>query len=120
MKYSFLSPNLKYNNGLIYYLNMNEINNTNYKDNNYYIEEKEITNNGKLKEKDIEYNIIYSKFDDNVIIEIESTDEIDKKNILKYMFNIQEKIKVIDDLYILQEYNKYKDIFNKYENNIIS
>ena len=36
------------------------------------------------------------------------------------MFKIQEKIKGVDDLFIVQEYNKYKDTFNKYVNNIIN
>jgi len=120
MKYSFLSPNLKYNNGLIYYLNMNELNESNYKENNYYIEEKDINKNCKINDDiDVNYNLIYSKFDDNIIIEFSANEEFDKEKVLNYMFKIQEKIKGVDDLFIMQEYNKYKDIFSKYENNII-
>ena len=33
----FLSPNLKFNNDLIYYLHFNELNNEKYKEDNYFI-----------------------------------------------------------------------------------
>ena len=121
MKYSFLSPNLKYNNGLIYYLNMNELSESNYKENNYYIEEKDINKKCKINDNvDIDYELIYSKFDDNIVIEFNIDEEIDNEKILNYMFKIQEKVKGVDDLLIVQEYNKYKDIFKKFENNIIN
>lgn len=100
---------------------MNELNESNYKENNYYIEEKDINKNCKISnDVDIDYDLIYSKFDDNIIIELTINEEIDNEKILKYMFKIQEKIKGVDDLFIVQEYNKYKDTFNKYVNNIIN
>ena len=49
MIYKFLSPNLKYNNGRIYFLNMNELNNDNYKDDNYYLDGNEISVENKIE-----------------------------------------------------------------------
>ena len=118
MKHSFLSPNLRYSNGLIYYLNIDDIDIENYKENNYYIEMKDIKINDKLNDN-VNYNIVYSNFDDNIVIEFDLNDEINKEDTLEYMYRIQEKIKGIDDSLIDEGYTKDKEKFKKYENNII-
>ena len=121
MKYSFLSPNLKYNNGCIYYLNMYELNSEDYKDNNYYIHENDMENKGFIECKDfkLDFNLVYSNFDDNIVIEMTSEKEISNEDLLRYVYHIQEKVKGCDVKDINKDYEKYHDIFSKFENNII-
>lgn len=116
MIYKFLSPNLKYNNGRIYFLNMNELNNDNYKDDNYYLDGNEISVENKIEIENInlKYEVIFSDFDDQIVIKIESENDIDENKIMKYLYFIHEKIKGL-------ELSDFKDFDNedKYDNKFL-
>ena len=76
----FLSPNLKFNNDLIYYLHFNELNNEKYKEDNYFIHlEDDIKENTiTINSNKIYYKIILSLFDDSVVIEMKYDVELSK------------------------------------------
>jgi hypothetical protein len=127
----FLSPNLKFNNDLIYYLHFNELNNENYKEDNYFIHlENEIKeNNITINSNKIYYKIILSLFDDNVVIEMKYDIELSNEELLKYFYYIQEYIKDVsgikdtkdtDDNNYMKDYNeKHESNFVKYINNLV-
>ena len=129
----FLSPNLKFNNDLIYYLHFNELNNEKYREDNYFIHlEDDIKENTiTINSNKIYYKIILSLFDDNVVIEMKYDVELSNEELLKYFYYIQEYIKGIkdnkdskdykdtDNNYI-QDYNeKHESNFVKYINNLV-
>ena len=123
----FLSPNLKYNNNSIYYLHFNELNNKNYKTENYFIilDENKVINTIKINSNEITYKIITSLFDENVIIEMNYNIELNKEELLKYFYYIQEyikdseNIKNIEDTY-LKEYDENQESnYLKYINNLV-
>ena len=122
----FLSPNLKFNNDLIYYLHFNELNNEKYKEDNYFIHlEDDIKENTiTINSNKIYYKIILSLFDDNVVIEMKYDVELNNEELLKYFYYIQEYIKDVsgikdtDDNNYIQDYNeKHESNFVKYINN---
>jgi len=122
----FLSPNLKFNNDLIYYLHFNELNNENYKEDNYFIHlENEIKeNNITINSNKIYYKIILSLFDDNVVIEMKYDVELSNEELLKYFYYIQEYIKGIKDNKDSKDYkdndnNYIKDYNEKHESNFV-
>ena len=127
----FLSPNLKFNNDLIYYLHFNELNNENYKEDNYFIHlENEIKENTiTINSNKIYYKIILSLFDDSVVIEMKYDVELSNEVLLKYFYYIQEYIKDIsgikdtkdtDDNNYMKDYNeKHESNFVKYINNLV-
>tara|TARA_B110000037_G_C16701558_1_gene335087 strand:+ start:152 stop:529 length:378 start_codon:yes stop_codon:yes gene_type:complete len=119
---TFLSPNLKYKNNLIYYLNFNELDNLNYKDDNYYIkiDDVKINNTIKIDSCLITYNLVFTDFDDTVVIELQYDGELSNETILKYIYYIQENIKEIKDENIENYHKKYENDFLKYINNIIA
>ena len=105
----FLSPNLKFNNDLIYYLHFNELNNEKYKEDNYFIHlEDDIKENTiTINSNKIYYKIILSLFDDNVVIEMKYDVELNNEELLKYF-------------YYIQDYNeKHESNFVKYINNLV-
>ena len=81
MKKQFISPNLRYKSGNIYYLNKYEIklNNYNYVNENYYIDFKNI--NTKIDNIDIE--VIVNDYSDEILIKFEIDDETNLKEIMK-------------------------------------
>ena len=127
----FLSPNLKFNNDLIYYLHFNELNNENYKEDNYFIHlEDDIKENTiTINSNKIYYKIILSLFDDSVVIEMKYDVELSNEVLLKYFYYIQEYIKDIsgikdtkdtDDNNYMKDYNeKHESNFVKYINNLV-
>ena len=117
----FLSPNLKFNNNKVYYLQFNELNNNNYKENNYFLSLDDIKIEDSLLFNNINifYKLIFTEFDDNIMIELTYDDNVDKKTILKYVYYIQEKIKKIKNENIDEYHTKYENEFMKYENNIL-
>jgi len=126
----FLSPNLKFDNNLIYYVHLNELINENYKEENYFIhlEDNIKENTITINSNKIYYKIILSFFDDNVVIEMKYDVELSNEELLKYFYYIQEYIKCIkdiDDNYIqyndcIQDYiEKHESKFVKYINNLI-
>ena len=127
----FLSPNLKFNNDLIYYLHFNELNNEKYKEDNYFIHlEDDIKENTiTINSNKIYYKIILSLFDDNVVIEMKYDVELSNEELLKYFYYIQEYIKDIsgikdtkdtDDNNYMKDYNeKHESNFVKYINNLV-
>ena len=127
----FLSPNLKFNNDLIYYLHFNELNNEKYKEDNYFIHlEDDIKENTiTINSNKIYYKIILSLFDDNVVIEMKYDVELNNEELLKYFYYIQEYIKDIsgikdtkdtDDNNYMKDYNeKHESNFLKYINNLV-
>ena len=127
----FLSPNLKFNNDLIYYLHFNELNNEKYKEDNYFIhlEDDIKENNITINSNKIYYKIILSLFDDNVVIEMKYDVELSNEELLKYFYYIQEYIKDIsgikdtkdtDDNNYMKDYNeKHESNFVKYINNLV-
>ena len=127
----FLSPNLKFNNDLIYYLHFNELNNEKYKEDNYFIHlEDDIKENTiTINSNKIYYKIILSLFDDNIVIEMKYDVELSNEELLKYFYYIQEYIKDIsgikdtkdtDDNNYMEDYNeKHESNFIKYTNNIV-
>ena len=128
----FLSPNLKFNNDLIYYLHFNELNNEKYKEDNYFIHlEDDIKENTiTINSNKIYYKIILSLFDDNVVIEMKYDIELSNEELLKYFYYIQEYIKGIkdnkdkdykdSDNNYMKDYNeKHESNFIKYINNIV-
>ena len=127
----FLSPNLKFNNDLIYYLHFNELNNEKYKEDNYFIHlEDDIKENTiTINSNKIYYKIILSLFDDNVVIEMKYDVELNNEELLKYFYYIQEYIKDIsgikdtkdtDDNNYMKDYNeKHESNFVKYINNLV-
>ena len=112
----FLSPNLKFNNDLIYYLHFNELNNEKYKEDNYFIHlEDDIKENTiTINSNKIYYKIILSLFDDNVVIEMKYDVELSNEELLKYFYYIQEYIKGVKD----SDNNYIKD-YKDYDNNYI-
>ena len=127
----FLSPNLKFNNDLIYYLHFNELNNEKYKEDNYFIHlEDDIKENTiTINSNKIYYKIILSLFDDSVVIEMKYDVELSNEVLLKYFYYIQEYIKDIsgikdtkdtDDNNYMEDYNeKHESNFVKYINNLV-
>jgi len=122
----FLSPNLKFSNDLIYYLDFNELNNENYKENNYFIhlEDDIKENNITINSNKIYYKIILSLFDDNVVIEMKYDVELSNEELLKYFYYIQEYIKGIKDNKDSKDYkdsdnNYIKDYNEKHESNFV-
>lgn len=127
----FLSPNLKFNNDLIYYLHFNELNNEKYKEDNYFIHlEDDIKENTiTINSNKIYYKIILSLFDDNIVIEMKYDVELSNEELLKYFYYIQEYIKDIsgikdtkdtDDNNYMEDYNeKHESNFVKYINNLV-
>lgn len=127
----FLSPNLKFNNDLIYYLHFNELNNEKYKEDNYFIHlEDDIKENTiTINSNKIYYKIILSLFDDSVVIEMKYDVELSNEVLLKYFYYIQEYIKDIsgikdtkdtDDNNYMKDYNeKHESNFVKYINNLV-
>jgi len=124
----FLSPNLKFNNDLIYYLHFNELNNEKYKEDNYFIHlEDDIKENTiTINSNKIYYKIILSLFDDNVVIEMKYDVELNNEELLKYFYYIQEYIKDVsgikdtDDNNYMKDYNeKHESNFVKYINNLV-
>lgn len=117
----FLSPNLKFCNNLLYYIDFTELKNHDYKKNNYFLQLDEI----KLEESivyneiNILYKIILSEFDDNVLIELSYDKEMEKSELLKCIYYIQEKIKKIDDSYIQNYHTKFEKEFMKQESYIL-
>ena len=127
----FLSPNLKFNNDLIYYLHFNELNNEKYREDNYFIHlEDDIKENTiTINSNKIYYKIILSLFDDSVVIEMKYDVELSNEVLLKYFYYIQEYIKDIsgikdtkdtDDNNYMKDYNeKHESNFVKYINNLV-
>jgi len=122
----FLSPNLKFNNDLIYYLHFNELNNEKYKEDNYFIhlEDDIKENNITINSNKIYYKIILSLFDDNVVIEIKYDVELSNEELLKYFYYIQEYIKGIKDIKDIKDStdtdnNYLKDYNEKHESNFV-
>jgi Rad3-related DNA helicase len=120
----FLSPNLKFNNNLIYYLHFNELNNENYKQDNYFIQLEENKKEGSIiiNNNKIYYKVILSLFDENVVIEMKYDIELNNQELLQYFYCIQEYIKDIKDIdnnYIKDYKEKYEDNFLKYINNLV-
>lgn len=127
----FLSPNLKFNNDLIYYLHFNELNNEKYKEDNYFIhlEDDIKENNITINSNKIYYKIILCLFDDNVVIEMKYDVELSNEELLKYFYCIQEYIKDVsgikdtkdtDDNNYMKDYNeKHESNFIKYINNLV-
>ena len=122
----FLSPNLKFNNDLIYYLHFNELNNEKYKEDNYFIHlEDDIKENTiTINSNKIYYKIILSLFDDNVVIEMKYDVELSNEELLKYFYYIQEYIKGIKDNKDSKDYkdsdnNYIKDYNEKHESNFV-
>jgi hypothetical protein len=117
----FLSPNLKFNNDLIYYLHFNELNNENYKEDNYFIHlENEIKENTiTINSNKIYYKIILSLFDDNVVIEMKYDIELSNEELLKYFYYIQEYIKGVNGVKEIDNNNYFKDYNEKHETNFV-
>ena len=123
----FLSPNLKYNNNSIYYLNFNELNNKNYKKDNYFIilDENKVKNTITVNSNEITYKIITSLFDENIVIEMNYNIELNKEELLKYFYYIQEyikdieNIKNIEDTYLKEYYDNQESNYLKYINNLV-
>jgi len=123
----FLSPNLKYNNNSIYYLNFNELNNKNYKKNNYFIilDENKVKNTITVNSNEITYKIITSLFDENIVIEMNYNIELNKEELLKYFYYIQEyikdieNIKNIEDTYLKEYSENQESNYLKYINNLV-
>jgi hypothetical protein len=121
----FLSPNLKFNNDLIYYLHFNELNNEKYREDNYFIHlEDDIKENTiTINSNKIYYKIILSLFDDSVVIEMKYDVELSNEELLKYFYYIQEYIKDNKDSgdnNYLKDYNeKHESNFLKYINNLV-
>jgi hypothetical protein len=123
----FLSPNLKYNNNSIYYLNFNELNNKNYKKDNYFIilDENKVKNTITINSNEITYKIITSLFDENIVIEMNYNIELNKEELLKYFYYIQEyikdieNIKNIEDTYLKEYYDNQESNYLKYINNLV-
>ena len=131
----FLSPNLKFNNDLIYYLHFNELNNEKYKEDNYFIHlEDDIKENTiTINSNKIYYKIILSLFDDNIVIEMKYDVELSNEELLKYFYYIQEYIKGVngkdtkdtddtkdsDNNYIKDYNEKHESNFVKYINNLV-
>ena len=117
----FLSPNLKFVNNLLYYLDFSELENHDYKKNNYFLQLDEI----KLEESiiynkiNVYYKIILSEFDDTVLIELSYDKEMEKSELLKCIYYIQEKIKKIEDPYIQNYHTKFEKEFMKQESHIL-
>lgn len=123
----FLSPNLKYNNNSIYYLNFNELNNKNYKKDNYFIilDENKVKNTITVNSNEITYKIITSLFDENIVIEMNYNIELNKEELLKYFYYIQEyikdieNIKNIEDTYLKEYSENQESNYLKYINNLV-
>lgn len=117
----FLSPNLKFINNLLYYLDFNELENHDYKKNNYFLQLDEI----KLEESivyneiNVSYKVILSDFDDTVLLELSYDKEMEKSELLKCIYNIQEKIKKIEDSFIQNYHTKFEKEFMKQESHIL-
>ena len=117
----FLSPNLKFVNNLLYYLDFSELENHDYKKNNYFLQLDEI----KLEESivyneiNVSYKLILSEFDDTVLIELSYDKEMEKSELLKCIYYIQEKIKKIEDPYIQNYHTKFEKEFMKQESHIL-
>ena len=96
----FISPNLKYKNGKVYYLNKFEINksNVNYEHNNYFID----INEKKEKNKDYSYELFFNENDDNILVICNINDSIsDENKIKKIITEINSNLSDIknDDVY---------------------
>ena len=120
----FLSPNLKFNNNLIYYLHFNELNNENYKQDNYFIHLEDDKKEGTItiNSNKIYYKIILSLFDESIVIEMKYDVKLSNEELLQYFYYIQEYIKDIKDIdnNYIKEYNeKYEANFIKYINNLV-
>lgn len=117
----FLSPNLKFYNNLLYYLDFSELDNHDYKNNNYFLQLDEI----KLEESivynkiNVSYKLILSKFDDTVLLELNYDKEMEKSELLKCIYYIQEKIKKVNDSYIQNYHTKFEKEFMKHESHIL-
>jgi len=124
----FLSPNLKFNNNLIYYLHFNELNNQNYKQDNYFIHLEDDKKEGRIiiNSNKIDYKVILSLFDENVVIEMKYDIDLSNEELLQYFHYIQEYIKDIKDIkdidtnYIKDYKEKYEANFLKYTNNLLN
>lgn len=107
----FVSPNLRYKNGKVYYLNKYEmnLNNYNYEEENYYYEIKDINK----KMDDIDFDLIISENDDKIIIQFEIEQErIDNINYLMKKIN-KSVINIDSDDGLTDIYNVYDiDIVN--------
>jgi len=120
----FLSPNLKFNNNLIYYLHFNELNNENYKQDNYFIHLEDDKKEGSIiiNSNKIYYKVILSLFNEHVVIEMKYDIDLNNEELLEYFYYIQEYIKDIKDIdnnYTIDYNEKYKAIFLKYINNVV-
>ena len=120
----FLSPNLKFNNNLIYYLHFNELNNENYKQDNYFIHLEDNKKEGSIiiNSNKIYYKVILSLFNEHVVIEMKYDIDLNNEELLEYFYYIQEYIKDIKDIdnnYTIDYNEKYKAIFLKYINNVV-
>lgn len=117
----FLSPNLKFINNLLYYLDFSELENHDYKKNNYFLQLDEI----KLEESivyneiNVSYKVILSEFDDTVLLELSYDKEMEKSDLLKCIYYIQEKIKKIEDSFIQNYHTKFEKEFMKQESHIL-
>jgi len=120
----FLSPNLKFNNNLIYYLHFNELNNENYKQDNYFIHLEDDKKEGSIiiNSNKIYYKVILSLFNEHVVIEMKYDIDLNNEELLEYFYYIQEYIKDIKDIdnnYTIDYNEKYKANFLKYINNVV-
>jgi len=120
----FLSPNLKFNNNLIYYLHFNELNNENYKQDNYFIHLEDNKKEGSIiiNSNKIYYKVILSLFNEHVVIEMKYDIDLNNEELLEYFYYIQEYIKDIKDIdnnYTIDYNEKYKANFLKYINNVV-
>ena len=101
----FVSPNLRYKNGKIYYLNKYEmnLNNYNYEEENYYYEMKEINK----KMDDIDFELVINENDDKIIIKFEIEEE--RMNNINYLMKkINKSVCNIENDYgFIYMYNVY-------------
>lgn len=91
----FVSPNLKYKNGKIYYLSKYELQNSkwNYIEDNYYIEIDEI--NKKYENYDIK--LIYNDFSDDIQVECDIHENINDDDTKKILSRINTHICDLDN-----------------------
>jgi hypothetical protein len=117
----FISPNLKFHNNLLYYLDFSELENHDYKKNNYFLQLDEIKLEQSIVYNDINvsYKIILSEFDDSVLLELNYDKEMEKSELLKCIYYIQEKIKKIEDSFIQNYHTKFEKEFMKQESHIL-
>jgi hypothetical protein len=86
----FVSPNLKYNNGKIYYLNKSEINNKdhNYVQENYYYYLSEINKDFD----DCSIELVVNDYNDDILVKCNVNDDLNDDSVKVLFNNINTKI----------------------------